>query len=83
MLRLAGLSVSAILLAIAGSASAESIGGTVETYDNATRMVTLDSGATYKLLETVDASALQPGIRVTMNVESMNGEMVVDQVLTE
>jgi hypothetical protein len=83
MPRIAGLSVAAILLALAVPANAETVEGTIQSYDTSTRMVTLDNGAAYRLLETVDAAALEPGIRVTLNVEPMSGELVIDQVKAE
>jgi Cu/Ag efflux protein CusF len=80
MRKLALTTAAVAALALASPASAETIQGTIASYDAAAQQVTLQSGETFKLQPGLDAMSLIQGAKVTLNVEKIGEAMVVTEV---
>ena len=80
MKKIATLMAAAAFVGAAGLAHAESVSGTVRSFDASTMTVELENGMTYPVQPGIDATALEAGAVVTLNVENVGGSDTVTAV---
>lgn len=80
MRKLTYAAAMAALIGLAGPVSAETIQGTIASYDPASQQVMLQNGEAFRLQSGIDATVLTEGASVTLNVEQVDGEAVVTAI---
>lgn len=77
------LGYAAVIAVLGFAAQAEQTGGTVASFDAATRTVILNDGKSYILAEGLDAAKVAPGTKVVFNYEMDGNRMVVNEIATQ
>jgi Cu/Ag efflux protein CusF len=70
----------ALLAGVSAAALAEEMQGTVVSYDQSEKMLTLDNGESYTVSDDVADLQLHEGDTVKIMVEEQGGEMVVTDI---
>ena len=79
---IASLAAATWLMA-AGAAMAEEAKGTVQAMDVDTRLIMLDNGDTFRVVEGTPMADLKPGDEVTVSYEMQGGEKVALDIKLE
>ena len=74
---------AATWLVAAGVACAEEAKGTVQAMDIDTRLIMLDNGDTFRVVEGTPMADLKPGDEVTVSYEVQSGEKVALDIKLE
>lgn len=78
--RFLAISVLALSLVSGAAYAAEAISGKVESFDQETRELVLDTGEVFVLDPSVDTDALDEGDEVTLSYDTVDEQLVVTEM---
>jgi Cu/Ag efflux protein CusF len=82
MVRFATYGFAAALVGAATVANAESLTGTVQSFDEAEQVIVIEDGRSFLVRPGLDTTGLEPGTKVTLNVEQVGDQAVVTEIRT-
>lgn len=82
MVRFATYGFAAALLGAASAAQAESLTGTVKSFDQVEQVIVIEDGRSFIVRPGLDTTGVEPGIEVTLNVEQVGDAAVVTEIRT-
>ena len=70
----------AVALLAAGAANAETVTSTVRSFDASQQILVLDDGRSFTVQSGLDTSQIEPGMKVTLNVEQIGNAEIVTEI---
>lgn len=78
--RLIGALSAIAMIAAVSAADAEEASGTIESIDDANRIIVLDNGVSYSVAEDVFLEGLQPGDEVTVSYSVQGDQNMANEI---
>ena len=70
----------AVALLAAAAANAETVTSTVRSFDASQQILVLDDGRSFTVQSGLDTSQIEPGMKVTLNVEQIGNAEIVTEI---